>query len=208
MKRCYKCKKNKPLDDFPVNRKRADGHGSMCKGCKKSYNATYYVDTKDRHNPARAARRQRVRNEARRHVFEYLGTHPCVDCGETDIVVLDFDHQGDKTEEVNAMIAAGEPWALILSEIEKCEVVCSNDHRRRTAKAFGWYRAVMASGVANLTGQRTGLLPRAISVRSGGGARAGNANRESWRAQTSPSAGSSPAPRTGSGWGTGVPAGL
>jgi hypothetical protein len=172
VKRCYKCKKDKPLGDFPENRKRADGHGSMCKSCKKSYNAVYYTETKDRHNPARAARRRRVRNEARRNVFEYLSTHPCADCGETDIVVLDFDHQGDKTEEINAMIAAGKPWTLILAEIEKCEVVCSNDHRRRTAKTFGWYRAVMASGVANLTGQRTGLLIRAISVRTGGGARA------------------------------------
>ena len=103
------------------------------------------------HNPARAARRQRVRNEARRHVFEYLSTHPCVDCGETDIVVLDFDHQGDKTEEINAMIAAGKPWALILAEIEKCEVVCSNDLHRRTAKAFGWYRMTLRPSLASLT---------------------------------------------------------
>jgi hypothetical protein len=53
-----------------------------------------------------------------------------------------------------------------------------------------------APSAANLTGQRTRLLPWAISVRSGGGARAGNANRESRRAQTSSFAGSSPAPRT------------
>ena len=151
VKRCYKCKKEKPLNDFPVNQKRADGHGSMCKVCKKSYNAAYYTETKDRHNPARAARRQRVRNEARQHVFEYLSAHPCVDCGEADIVVLDFDHQGDKTEEVNAMIAAGKSWPLILAEIEKCEVVCSNDHRRRTAKTFGWYRIVLQRSPVSLT---------------------------------------------------------
>lgn len=151
MKRCYKCKQEKSLDDFPENRKRADGHGSMCKSCKKSYNAIYYADTKDRYNPARAARRQRAKNEARQRVFEYLSTHPCADCGEADIVVLDFDHQGDKTEEINAMIAAGKPWPLIQAEIKKCEVVCSNDHRRRTAKAFGWYRTVLQPSLASLT---------------------------------------------------------
>ncbi len=145
MKRCYSCKTEKPLVDFPVNRKRADGHGSMCKDCKKSYNASYYVDTKDRHNPARAARRNQLRSEAAEHVYKYLRSHPCVDCGEADIVVLDFDHRGEKVAEINAMIHAGRAWPLILAEIQKCEVVCANDHRRRTAKTFGWRRATLAS---------------------------------------------------------------
>jgi hypothetical protein len=30
MKRCYCCKLEKPLDRFPKNQTRADGHGSMC----------------------------------------------------------------------------------------------------------------------------------------------------------------------------------
>jgi hypothetical protein len=151
VKRCYSCDKEKPLADFPINRKRPDSRGSMCKDCKKIYNADYYTKTKDRHNPTRAERRERVRREARENVFAYLSDHPCVDCGETDIVVLDFDHQGDKSHEINAMIQAGRPWVEILAEIKKCEVVCSNDHRRRTAKAFGWYRAVMASSPVSST---------------------------------------------------------
>ena len=60
-------------------------------------------------------------------------------------------HQGDKTHEMNAMIQAGRPRVEILTEIGKCEVVCSNDHRRRTAKAFGWYGAVMTASPVNLT---------------------------------------------------------
>jgi hypothetical protein len=42
-----------------------------------------------------------------------------------------------------------------------------------------------APSAANLTGQRTGLLPRAISVRTGGGVRGSDGNRETSRAQTS-----------------------
>ncbi len=144
-KRCYSCKKNKPLSAFPVNQKRADGHGTMCKVCKKSYNVAYYAKTKDRHNPARIERLRRARIDAREAVCAYLRDHPCLDCGESDIVVLDFDHQGDKTAEINAMIHAGRPWPEILAEVQKCEVVCSNDHRRRTARAFGWHRALMSA---------------------------------------------------------------
>jgi hypothetical protein len=144
MKRCYACKIEKSLSDFPINAKRGDGHGSMCTSCKKDYNASYYEQTKARHNPGRINRLRQARIEARQQVCVYLQEHPCVDCGETDIVVLDFDHQGDKTAEINRMVHAGRPWSEILAEIGKCEVVCSNDHRRRTAKMFGWHRALQA----------------------------------------------------------------
>jgi hypothetical protein len=144
VKRCYLCKLEKPLSYFPLNRKRADGRSSLCKSCKKAYNAAYYSKTKERHNPARIERLRHARLEARERVCAYLREHPCVDCGETDIVVLDFDHQGNKSAAISVMIGAGRSWPDILKEIEKCEVVCSNDHRRRTAKAFGWHRALLS----------------------------------------------------------------
>ncbi len=141
-KRCYACNKEKPVGQFSVNRTKPDGRNSMCKACKKPYNAAYYVATKERHNPARAERRKRMKAQAQDHVYEYLRNHPCVDCGEADIIVLDFDHQGDKVAEINDMIQAGTRWELIQAEIAKCEVVCANDHRRRTARTFGWRRAI------------------------------------------------------------------
>ncbi len=67
-------------------------------------------------------------------ILHYLQTHPCVDCGESDPVVLDFDHvRGVKVMDISSMVAAGHPWSTIQTEIAKCDVRCSNCHRRITA---------------------------------------------------------------------------
>ena len=121
----------------------------MCKACKKTYNAAYYEATKDRHNPGRIARRKRAQQEAREMVYQYLSEHPCVDCGESDVVVLDFDHQGDKVATINTLIKRGTAISTILTEMAKCEVVCSNDHRRRTAKAQLWRRVDVVSAATS-----------------------------------------------------------
>lgn len=88
----------------------------------------------------KAQRRDRIRKENREKVHEYLRTHPCVDCGETDMVVLQFDHLRDKVCGIGTMIANGYTWLKIYQEIEKCEVVCANDHQRRTAVRAKWNR--------------------------------------------------------------------
>ena len=66
-------------------------------------------------------------------INNYLKEHPCVDCGEVDPVVLVFDHcRGKKKREVTSMCLMSIP--SILEEIKKCDVVCANDHARRTAR--------------------------------------------------------------------------
>ncbi|MCW6007191.1 hypothetical protein K1W54_21885 [Micromonospora sp. CPCC 205371] len=124
LKRCSRCGETKPLDEFAANQA-----------------------TKARHNPSRAERRREHLQENNRRLIEYLRSHPCVDCGETDIVVLDFDHQRDKTMDINKMRSYA--WTRVLAEIEKCEVVCANDHRRRTAAAQGWARALLGASAAS-----------------------------------------------------------
>jgi len=100
------------------------------------------------------SRRERIRQTcakarlaARDYVLNYLATHPCVDCGETDIVVLDFDHRGGKERHVTDMARAGFSIAAIQREIDKCEVRCANCHRRITAKRHGgWWRSKVFKG--------------------------------------------------------------
>lgn len=64
---------------------------------------------------------------------EYRMTHPCVDCGESDWVVLEFDHvRGVKFKDVGLLSGRGASLAVIKEEIAKCDVRCANCHRRVT----------------------------------------------------------------------------
>ena len=51
----------------------------------------------------------------------YLTDHSCVDCGESNLVVLDFDHVQNKRWNVAYMVDRGFPWATIEDEIGRCE---------------------------------------------------------------------------------------
>ena len=135
-KRCSKCDEVKPLDEFNRLSKAADGRQSYCRDCNKAY---HYANW-DRHMSQIRARVRRRRRENQAQLMDYLGAHPCVDCGECDLVVLEFDHVRDKHRNVSYLVQQPAEWRRIADEIEKCEVVCANCHRRRTASRGGWYR--------------------------------------------------------------------
>jgi len=70
----------------------------------------------------------------------YLSHHPCVDCGEKDPIVLEFDHVKGNKKNAVSQLAGKASLATISKEIEKCVVRCANCHRRRHAKERGYYR--------------------------------------------------------------------
>ncbi|MCP2369372.1 hypothetical protein BJ978_000048 [Agromyces terreus] len=69
----------------------------------------------------------------------YLLSHPCVDCGERDIRVLDFDHRHgvEKSGEVMKLAKAAYSWRRVAAEIVKCDVRCRNCHARVTYERLG-----------------------------------------------------------------------
>jgi predicted RNA-binding Zn-ribbon protein involved in translation (DUF1610 family) len=137
MKRCPQCGKVKAVEEFAVARRRKDGRQSTCKECKHAWDRKIYQRSPQKYAERNAAHRELLR----KLVAQYLQAHPCVDCGESDIIVLEFDHIGDdKVHDISQMISRGASWAAVLKEIAKCEVVCANDHRRRTARRGGHYR--------------------------------------------------------------------
>lgn len=104
------------------------------------------------------ARKKRVRAETQAAVLAYLAEHPCVDCGEDDVIVLEFDHLRDKTANVSALIAGASGVKRVFEEIAKCEVVCANCHRRRTMRSQNGYRSRRGSSDTDSVG-RPGLEP-------------------------------------------------
>lgn len=82
-----------------------------------------------------------MRDEIRARLLSYFKSHPCIDCGEPDPVVLEFDHvRGEKAFNISTAIRLGRNWDRVLPEIAKCDVRCANCHRRVTAARGNWYK--------------------------------------------------------------------
>ena len=80
----------------------------------------------------KAQKRHRIK--IRKKVLDFLSDRSCVDCGEKDPIVLDFDHikPDKKFKTVANMLSGHYSWKSVLSEIKKCEIRCANCHRRKT----------------------------------------------------------------------------
>ena len=121
-KHCYKCDKQKALELFSKNGSRPDVLNSMCRECSKAYRERWYNQNRDKHieNVAVVRDRHKTRNITR--LYEYLLGHPCVDCGEADPIVIEFDHvRGEKAENISHIVSNGYAWSRVWAEIEKCE---------------------------------------------------------------------------------------
>ena len=79
-----------------------------------------------------------ARDRTRAFISNYLKTNPCVDCGEANIIVLEFDHFEDKKFNISDAARDGVGMKKLKAEIAKGEVRCANCHRKKTYKNSGW----------------------------------------------------------------------
>lgn len=151
MKTCQTCNIEKSLDEFHNRAKAKDGKQTRCKDCNKAQRKAYYKTAhgKAKNNATSIAYNRGVRTTHRHQLYEYLLAHPCVDCGEADPIVLEFDHldPSEKLFDVARACRNGYRWDKVLAEIKKCVVRCANCHKRRTAEQFGWYKFKRSLGV-------------------------------------------------------------
>jgi hypothetical protein len=141
------CGQFKPLSAFSFRNLALGQRQGFCRDCHKAWNRSHYERNRETYI-ANARRNTAVYHaENVRRLADYLRRHPCVDCGETDLLVLEFDHRDRATKRMSVSnMLRYWSWAQIEAEIAKCDVRCANDHRRRTARQLGWGKAMLGHG--------------------------------------------------------------
>lgn len=142
VKTCPRCRQELPLAEFNFKNRARGRRQVYCRACSRAYIRDHYTRNRQYYIDKAFARKGRELPRLHERVLEYFRTHPCVECGETDPTVLEFDHVDprEKTANVAELIKRRRGWRTILAEIEKCVVRCANCHRRRTAQQFSWYK--------------------------------------------------------------------
>lgn len=70
-----------------------------------------------------------------KYAYDLLSQSSCLDCGEDDFLVLEFDHVRDKkTNNISTLVRRSNRVSLdaLKNEIAKCEIRCANCHQMRT----------------------------------------------------------------------------
>ena len=132
MPTCSRCKESKPEEAFS---RRGEGRiRGVCKDCVNTYSRGYYHEHRERYVATRR-RNKRSQRTRLREIASTMKDVPCADCGESyPYYVMDFDHRSgtNKRENIATMVNQPVPKSVLLEEISKCDVVCSNCHRERT----------------------------------------------------------------------------
>jgi len=124
-KQCRKCKEVKLTKlHYYKSKTSCDGYESTCKACRKK---------KDKER----------RNKTKEYILDYAMAQGCIDCGEINPLLLEFDHVsglGDKEFDIAKM--SHYSIDRVKEEIEKCVVRCVCCHRLKTAIDFNWYEGI------------------------------------------------------------------
>jgi hypothetical protein len=143
MKTCGRCKEEKMLECFRVKDKIKGTIQSFCIDCNKAYNKEHYKANRQSYIDKAKVYRDafgRKPTPQELYLYEVKCNAKCADCGESDPIVLTFDHRDRSLKSFT--IASGKSKTIeeIKLEIEKCDIRCFNCHAKITAKQFNWYR--------------------------------------------------------------------
>lgn len=111
----------------------------LCKEHRKEYYKEYYQKNKTKIIAKNTVHNERNRNRNRQWLIDFLRTQQCVDCGNKDIEVLQFDHRDRelKTKMVHKFIYSS--IERMKEEVDKCDIRCANCHIKRSRRQLGWW---------------------------------------------------------------------
>lgn len=146
MKTCTICGASKTEEDFFYRNKNAGKLHSQCKNCYVQKRRQIWKDHYHKYGSTyreRAVERNRkLKVRLRNQMLEYLSDKACVKCGVSDVRVLEFDHidSAAKSFGIARGITNLLSWEKLHAEIVKCQILCANCHKIKTAEEYGWYR--------------------------------------------------------------------
>lgn len=141
MKQCSTCGESKALDEYNWRNEKKGQRWGTCKDCQSVQRKKWYQENKETHLANVREYKKKAIQVAQQYVWDYLSTHPCIDCGESNPVVLEFDHvRGRKKMAISNLVKEGYAVSTIQRAIAKCVVRCANCHRKKTHKERGWFR--------------------------------------------------------------------
>lgn len=138
----------KDESEFFVRDKRSGRLHAQCKQCysinRTTYSAEHYKKYGHLYRDRARKRRAKIKQELQVKLLEHLTGKSCVICSENDPRVLDFDHINpkDKAFGISRAITTAVRWELIQIEMEKCQILCANCHRKKTATHQKWFKGI------------------------------------------------------------------
>ena len=128
---CSKCKESKDESDFQIRRRKVRGKLYIglrceCRACEALRKAKFYATDKGKETNYARQRRNKA------FVQQYKADKKCLCCGESCGICLDFHHLDPTTKRasVSRISATRLSIEVILEEIAKCIILCSNCHRK------------------------------------------------------------------------------
>lgn len=144
LRACNVCKQEKPFEEYSFRDKKNKTPSSTCRECQKKVSIEHYKQNMDVYKKRAVTHNRKTKIENQKKICEYLTMHPCEECGETNICVLEFHHYCSKEKEgaISSMITSSgaTSWETIKKEIQKCRVLCANCHRKITQDERHSYR--------------------------------------------------------------------
>ena len=151
MKSCKDCNRSLPETSFSKKSDKKDGLDIRCRDCKSKKAKALYRSSPNQTSKILARNKKKTQTN-REYIKSFLQNKSCVDCGEMDIRVLEFDHvRGEKSFNISSAPARQISVQTLQSELDKCDIRCGNCHRIKTAIQFDylynrWYLEYLSTG--------------------------------------------------------------
>ena len=122
---CKKCGRELPIEEFELEHtKKGDFRRNTCKECRAEYRKNRRIEHPEIHVAQETRRIKRVRE------WQNSLKTPCVVCGESEPVCIDWHHINPSIKSFTIGANFNKAKSLILAEIQKCICLCANCHRK------------------------------------------------------------------------------